>query len=209
MNRKPLVMAAAGLALLGLSACNPVPGDAAYVGDHRIAVSEVQDDTAEVIAAAAGVTQDPLDPTEVNRRQVNRLVTEQLVAEQAARRGIDVTDAEVDGLLAQAIGRSDRAGFEAQLAASQLVPPSRLDSFARTVALNQKLMDGLVPGGDESAKTAALVEQLGALSAELGTGVAARFGTWDPSQLTVGLPPNDLSTPAPQAQVTGGTVQSP
>ena len=148
MNRKPLAIGVVALALVGLSACTPRPGAAAYVGADKITVEQVQADGAEVIAAAAKAGQTKLDAAEVNRRQVNRLVTERLIAVEAARRGITVSDAEVDALLRQAIGTTDRATFENQLAASQLVPPSRLDAFAATVALNQKvvatvLLDGI------------------------------------------------------------------
>lgn len=211
-HRRALVAGAALVTVLGLSACNQAPGAAAYVGDTHISTEQVQDEGAEVIAAASSVVQTPLDPTEVNRRQVNRLVTERLVDVEAERRGVTVTDSEVDALLTQAVGTGNRAEFEAQLAAGQLVPPSQIDAFARTVALNQKLIAAVAPGAAEAAGTAAIVKVLGDLSNELGTGVSPRYGTWDPSDLVVTLPPADLSTPVPvvmpSAEVTSGSVQT-
>jgi hypothetical protein len=211
-RRKTLLAGAALVAVVGLSACNEAPGAAAYVGDTHISTEQVQDDGAEVIAAAGPASQTPLDGAEVNRRQVNRLVTQRLVEIAAERRGVTVSDSEVDALITQAVGTGTRAEFETQLAAAQLVPPSEIDTFARTVALNQKLAAKIAPGADEAATNAALVKELGALSEEIGTGVSPRFGTWVPSDLTVGLPPDDLSTPVPvvtpDQQVTTGSVQT-
>ena len=160
-----------------------------------------------MLAAAAQVSENPLDAAEVNRRQVNRLITQVLIQEEADRRGVTVTEAEVDRLLQQAIGGGERDDFAAQLAAGQLVPPSRLDEFARTVALNEKLLPVVAPDvTDQNAQTAALIEVLGELSVELGTGVSPRYGSWDPADLTVALPPNDISSPAPAVQLETGTV---
>lgn len=209
MTRKPFVTAVVALSLLGVAACgsSPAPGEAAYVGDQRITVDQVQADASEVIEAATGVSEAPLDPAEVNRRQVNRLVTQALIEQEADRRDITVSDAEVDRLIGQAVGEGDRDEFAAQLAAGQLVPPSGLVDFARSVALNEKLLAVVAPDVvDPNARTLELVRVLGELSAELGTGVSPRFGTWDAAALTVGLPPNDLSTPAAEPQVESGTV---
>jgi len=209
VNRKPLVVGAIALTLVALSSCTNKTGAAGYVGSTRLPVSTVQSETAEVLAAATGVTQNQLDASEVNRRQVNRWITEQLILAEAARLGITVSDGEVDALIRSAIGSGDRTAFVKQLAASQLVPPSKLTDFARTVALNQRISAKLAPGAPQTAQTYAIVKELGKLSIQLGTGVSARYGTWDPTALTVALPPNDLSTPAPIAQVTSGTVQNP
>ena len=208
MSRKPFVIGAVAVTLIGLSACTPRTGAAAYVGDDRITVEQVQTDSLEVIAAAAKVSETALDATEVNRRQVNQLVTDRLITTLAERRGIVVSEAEVDALVRQAIGTSDRATFANQLAVSQLVPPSRLESFARTVALNQKVSAEIGPGLAPAAQTTLIIKALGDLSVELGTGVSQRYGTWNAQDLTVALPPNDLSVPAVPVQVTSGTVET-
>jgi hypothetical protein len=209
VSRKPFVIAAVSIAMLGLSACATSPGTAATVGEHRITTEQVQADSTEVLAAAGRVGETPLDPAEVNRRQVNRLVTAELVDVAAEREGVTVTDAEIDALLLQAVGATDRATFADQLALNQLVPPSALEDFARTVALNQKLLEKTAPGAAEQAQAVAVVDVLGKLSTELGTDVSPRFGTWSPSDVSVGLPPNDISSPAPAAtQLASGTVGS-
>ena len=210
-GRRAVLAGVALVATVGLAGCSDQPGSAAHVGDAQISTTQVHDASAEVIQAASGLLQVPLDPAEVNRRQVNRLVTAELIEVAAQRRNLSVSEAEVDALLRQAAGSASGGEFEAQIAASQLVPPSELRDFARAVALNQKLAVVLVPKGDEAAQADAIVEELGAISEELGTAVAARFGTWDASQLSVGLPPDDLSAPLPvdpNAQITTGDVRS-
>ena len=208
-RRRLVTLAVVATVLASLSACTARPGAAAYVGGYRIPVSTVQSDSAEVIAAAAQVGQTGLDPSEVNRRQVNRLVTDRLIRIEAARRGITVSDAEVDTLLAQAAGDSSPATFANQLAASQLVPPSGLTEFAQTVALNQKLLAEIAPNASQTVQTDELVKLLGALSTQLGTGVSPRYGVWDPGSLSVDLPPDDLSTPAPASGSGSGTTTTP
>lgn len=203
------VLVGAVLAPTGLAACTPRPGSAAYVGDDRLTVNQVESDTRAVLAAAASSGQTGLDPAEVNRRQVDRFVTDRLITVAAQRRGITVSDAEVDALIRQAAGTTDTATFADQLAASQLVPPGDLDAFARSVALNQKLVAAIAPGASATAQNTAIVSALGELSSQLGTGVSPRYGAWDPTQLTVALPPDDLSKPAPSATAatSGAQVQ--
>jgi hypothetical protein len=198
-RRAVVAIAAAALVPLALASCAaPRAGAAAYVGDDRIMVEDVQDATAEIVAAAERLdTVEGLDTTEINRRAVNRFVNERLVLEAAERAQLTVSDAEAAALLDEAVAGGDLAAFADQIAVSQLVPPSQLDAFVRTVALNQKLLQVLAPGADEAAQNSAVVEALGALSTELGTGVSPRYGTWDPTDLSVTLPENDLSTPEP------------
>lgn len=204
-RRAVAVLVGAALATAGLAACTPRPGAAAYVGSDRLTSTQVQSQTAEVIAAATAAGQTGLDPAEVNRRQIDRFVTDRLVAVEAERRGITVTDAEVEALIEQAAGSTNATTFANQLAASQLVPPSALDDFARTVALNQKLSAAIAPNAGQTAQAAAVVAVLSKLSTQLGTGVSPRYGAWDATDLTVALPPDDLSTPAPSATTTSGT----
>jgi hypothetical protein len=58
----------------------------------------------------------------------------------------------------------------------------------------------LDPEGDPQTQNSAVFEYVVALSEELDVTVSPRFGTWDPAQLSLGPVPDDLSTPAAQAE---------
>lgn len=186
-----------------LAACSGgTAGAAATVGDTVITETQVQADTAEVVAIAQAVgTQ--VNTASVAREQVRRLVTAELVSVQADRKGISVTQGEIDAAIDQVAATTPggRDALVQQLAAQNGVPPSAFNSFVETFLLQQKLIVETGIASQQEAQQQVL-KDLAALSDELGVEVSPRYGAWDASQLRVGAPPLDLSSPAP---VTGGT----
>lgn len=183
--------------VLALTACTPRPGAAAVVGDARITDDQVQSATAEVLEIATQLGASGVGPDDINRRQINRMVTDELIVVAAQRAGVTATDAEVEALIAEASIGQERDVFIREFTVSQQVPPSEFTDYVRTVVLNRKLLTSGPAGQSEQEATAALVSRLGELSTELDTAVSPRYGSWDPADLSVTLPPNDLSKPQP------------
>jgi hypothetical protein len=188
-----VVLLVAGFA----GACTPNAGSAAVVGDTRFTVDDVQTDSREVIATVETAGAPAPDSAEVNRSQVSRLVTGELIRRLADQRGVTASPAEVDALVRDSLGGRTRDEFAEGLSLSELVPVSDFDAFAEVVLLNQKLVDTIAAESGAETANEALVEQLSALAEDVGVTVNPRFGEWDSETLSLGLPPNDLSTPAP------------
>jgi hypothetical protein len=194
------------LAVGALAACTSKAGSAAVVGDTTISVEDVQASTRELVALAEELGETDVPTADLNRRQVSRLVTEQLIRESAERNGVTVSDAEVDSLVRQTLGSGSREQLAQQVAVDELVPVSQFDSFAEVVVLNQKLLEVVAPGVPAEEATPELREELAALSDELDVTVSPRFGSWDAEMLDVGAPPNDLSSPeSAEPEVMGGS----
>jgi hypothetical protein len=186
------------LAMVGLllAGCSDQPGSAAVVGDTAITENQVQDDAAEVIAAAETAGGLEVETALVTAEQVRRLVEAELVAELADRRGISVTAGEVDRSIEEVSAQvGGREALDAQLAAQAGVPPSALESFVITFLLKEALIAdyGLA---DRGAAEAQLIADLGALSQEWGTEVSPRYGTWNPETVRVSERPGDLAAAA-------------
>lgn len=195
MKTRRIVLAIGALAMAGvLAACGVTQaGDAAVVGSDRITDSQLADLVQETLVAQGQPKDAPAD--QLTGQALQRLVTMALVDQFAAENGVTVSQGEIDGFLrqydAQAGGREQvEQGF-----LQQNVAPSMVPAVIRLNILAQKLGQGLAPTGDDAARSQALVQALAAYSAEIGTTIAPRYGTWSAERLAIGPQPDDLSVP--------------
>ena len=158
---------AAGL----LAGCTPGQvGTAASVGEDRLSVSALQDRTNRLLREVgagqelSGIAQN---------LSLSFFLSSRLVERAAAARGIEVTAGEV-AQAAAAIQGSEQAREILNEAVNRGVAPSDLDAFVRDALLRERLA---AAGPVEEALTAAAQE--GEVS------VSPRYGTFDPTTLTV------------------------
>jgi peptidyl-prolyl cis-trans isomerase SurA len=124
--RRLTAAAVAGLALAGLAGCRTAPNVAAYVGDERVTVSEL-DRAVEERMSDPAIEQFAAQDTEAYARQVlGYLVEDEVHAAAAERYGVRVTDAQVRARLGEIFAGQDPAEAYAGLAAQGL---SRQDAF--------------------------------------------------------------------------------
>ena len=211
-------VAVLGLASLALAACGTnLAGAASVVGTETVSDAAIADAVNEVRAQFDTVQGQPgvpaFDEAKVTSRNVERM-TRHLVLEEAARaKGIVVTPAQVDEIIASSVdGRfeGDRSKLELAFATQEFVPPSAVNEFARDFLISQALPARTLPGGADDAQQKAATDYLVALSDELDVRVAARFGTWDPATTALGPVPDDLSfVPVPGGSASASPSPSP
>ena len=129
----------------------------------------------------------------LTRMIVDRDITTQLVYIALARKGITVSDEEVqtfaDGIFAQ----YGKEKILTQIMGSNGVSSSQVNNFMRLVYSENVLAKALAPQMSQVGQTQALLEYVGGISKEVGVTVSPRFGRWDPSQLQVILGDETLS----------------
>jgi hypothetical protein len=188
MKRWIPLVAAAGLAL---AACGPtLSGSAAVVGEQRLTDSDLAQTTSQ-LTEQLGIP----ESAQVSQAVLSRWIVAELVDEMASRKGIDVTKGDVDAAVAE---EAERAGGQQALEQAALqagVLPDTIPEVVRTTLLVEALSQGTITGDDPTGQTG-LLTQIQQLSDEVTPQVSPRFGTWDPTQLSVGALPDDLSTPA-------------
>jgi len=178
---------------LALTACGPLKaGSAATVGDESLPEASVATASAEIDAVlAAADAAAALPPEQVNQRVVGLWVDGQITEALAAAEGVDVTQGEVDRFLEQ-FDEQARVDITVQAA----IPPTQLDSAARTALLRNALAVQLAPDGTPEEQSQVLNEALAATAADLGVSVNPRFGAWNPAVPGVEARAADrLSTP--------------
>jgi hypothetical protein len=196
----------AGLALAGLllAACGGAvaAGSAAVLGDERIPTSEVADQVAQ-INTARGLPADAANAA-TTASVIQRLVITNLVDQAAQRLDATVSDGAVDAELLQLeASAGGREALDEALLQSD-IPPSAASDQVRVSLLVREMGLLLDPNGDPQTQNTSVFEYVVALSEELDVSISPRFGTWNPDQLALGPLPDDLSTPAPQAEPTAG-----
>lgn len=197
-SRRILTAAGAAGVLLLVAACGPVlAGSAAVIGQHRI--------TDEALASQITAVTEPLRVPEsqsVSAAILNRMITQQLVFDLAAKHQVSVSSEEVQSFIDEqvALMGGDREAFEQGLL-RRGIPASEINNTAKATLLVAKLGPVLAPGQGAEGQELATVLAVAEMSKQLDTRVSPRFGTWDPEQLQVIATPDDLSTPAPRRDV--------
>jgi hypothetical protein len=188
---------------LVLSACgqsDELAGVSARVGASDLTVSQVQERSQEVLEVAESTGTPGIDSAALNRAQVGTWVREQLSALAAAEEGIVVTDGEIDRFLDDVVSSNgttlEQLRLSIALQQDFWVPPSQLENYARSFLEQQELGRTLVPQGSPQEQNQAVIDALTQVGNEAGVEISPRYGTWDPENGLVDLPPNDLSTPA-------------
>ncbi len=195
-RRSRLALAAAAVAAtaLLLSGCaDQQAGSAATVGDTRISEQALTAQVEEVLVAKGQPTTSK-DQSLVTQT-LGRMITMELVERLSVREGVEVTQGQIDEVLANYAGQVGGEQAVVDVFIEQNVAPSQLESLIRLQLQAQELGIVLNPQGSAEEQGQAVFEAAGALSEELGTTVSPRYGTWDPSTLALGPTPDDLSMP--------------
>ncbi len=186
------VIAGTVVASMTLTGCGAsTSGAAAVVGDTRISEQTLTSTVQEVLVAQqkSPNTSDAALTSAV----LGRLVTSELVDQLAAEAGVTVTQGAIDSTLQ---GYVQQAGGEAavqDILLQRNVAPSQIEAFVRTNVLAQLLGQALAPQAGIEGQSDAVVAAIIETSLVVGTEVSPRFGTWEPTKLTIGPVPNDLS----------------
>jgi len=191
-----LTLAAAALATAAsviLSGCaNQEAGAAATFSDGRIAESDLTSAVAAVLEAKGQATTTP--DLILVQQTLGRMITQRLVSELAEREGVEISQGKLDEM---------RVNYEEQIGGPEAleqaflqenVAPSQLEAVLRLQLQAQELGYLLNPRGSAEEQGTAVFEAVSTLSEELDTTVSPRFGSWDPTTLSLGAVPNDLST---------------
>ena len=186
------VIAGTVVASMTLTGCGAsTSGAAAVFGDTRISEQTLTSTVQEVLVAQqkSPNTSDAALTSAV----LGRLVTSELVDQLAAEAGVTVTQGAIDSTLQ---GYVQQAGGEAavqDILLQRNVAPSQIEAFVRTNVLAQLLGQALAPQAGIEGQSDAVVAAIIETSLVVGTEVSPRFGTWEPTKLTIGPVPNDLS----------------
>lgn len=179
----------AALAAVTLTACDSDQiGAAAVVGGERITVEDLQAKAQEIVDIPGSGLEDTRDLTQLQRDLLGREILARVMRQAAEDQGLDVTDAQVDDLVAQELdGLPEDQDVDAALAQSTFT----LESF-REAARTQLIAEGLTgEGGDQTA----LVEAVNTATDELGVEVNPRYGEWGENFAVEELS-GSISTPA-------------
>ena len=176
-----------------LAACNANEAGAAVTYEGGRITDEV---VAAQSAQLASELQIALSP-KITQFTVQRLVTNLLIEQGAAMRGVTVSEADTQKFLTDAA--ETVGGMDALVASAvqQGIPASELPAQVRARVVADQLGDVLAPGEDTDSKDVAVGRYLVDVAQTLNVDVNPRFGSWQAERLTVAPPPDDLSTPAP------------
>ena len=180
-------LAAAALIAAG---CGPVrSGAALIIGDERVPISEVQARVTKVTEQRAATGQQPQTAKAITQEQVRRIILTRILERAAAETGVTVTQAEIDAqrsALEQQAGGAE--GFGKQVAEANILP-GELNDFLRSVILEQKIGQALVPNvtsaeqqQERSVKENELVSKV---AKEMGITVNPRYGRWNPDEFAI------------------------
>lgn len=198
LRRRLAAGAVAGvLGAVALTGCESDPAAAAVVGGSSIRLSTLTSTTTEALvdqqfAGSSG------GRAAASRSILGRLITQRLIDELAARMGVSVSPAQVARERAQleaAVSAQEGVSLATYYGAAG-VPASQVDSVVRSIALEGKIAARLTlsPARQQAALQAALLRT----ARTTRVSVNPRFGRWQPTQLQVTGPTNDVSKPAPQ-----------
>jgi len=199
--KNPLILAAAAVLVVGLSACSGVgqAGSAATVGDQAISEQDLAG-TVDAIAVQRGGRAGEPDAALVTE-VLQRLIITDLVDKVAQDLGVVVTQAEIDNSL---LGLQEQLGGREALEQAFLdsgIPVDQIEEQVRLSAQVQAIGLALVPDADAAGQQQAVVQYVTGFGLEQGITVSPRFGSWDPMTLQIGAVPDDLSSPLEQAVV--------
>jgi hypothetical protein len=182
--------------LSGCSAAEGSAGAAAVVGDKQVSNSSVADAVSQVQAQLPTVQ---YDAQKVTSDTVTRLTLALVVDAAGVAQGVVVTDSQVDSLIATTAKTQGGMNVVTQTLLTQdSVPESAIPDYARTFLIEQGIAAKMATGTSDGGQQA-MLKYLGTVSTQLGTSISPRYGTWNPTTLSLGPVPNDLSSPAASA----------
>ncbi|MGY1750487.1 peptidylprolyl isomerase [Modestobacter sp. SYSU DS0511] len=140
-RRALAALAAALVAVAPLAGCRTAPTVAAYVGEDRIGVAELDDAVDERLADPAIADHAAGERVDYTRQVLSLRIDEQVHAEAARRLGVQVTDAEVRDRIAALLGGSDPDAVYAQVAREQGATREDVFQSVRQELLRPRLAD--------------------------------------------------------------------
>lgn len=162
MPRSPRVAAVGlllALALPSLAACRTSPDVAAYVGDARVTVAELEQGLDERLADEGIAAVAERSSADYTRRVLGFLVEREVYAEVAERYDVSVDDAAVAGRIDQLMGEDDPDEVYGQLAA-QGVSRTDVAETIRQQLLREELAAGEGAGDLSDASLQATYEEV-------------------------------------------------
>lgn len=183
----------ASAALLASACAGQQAGSAATLGDSRI--SDVQlTDVVQEILAAQGKPVDSADEV-LTAEALSRMIVIDLVDALAEREGVVVSQGAIDQELTAYINQVGGEDAMVNTFVQQGVAPSQIEDVIRLSLSAEKLGVALAPDAEADVQSQVVYDAAVALSEELGVEVSPRYGTWDPSTLSLGPTPTDLAAP--------------
>ncbi len=191
-RRAALAAAALVVSVVALTACaNQTAGSAATLDDTRITDQALTTQVQDILEAKGQPVTSP--DASLVQQTLGRMITREIVDRLAEQEGVVITQGKIDEQIANYQGQ---LGGQAQLEnafVQENVAPSQIAAFIRLQVQAQELGIALDPTGSAEEQGQAVFEAASQLSQELDTTVSPRYGTWDPTTLSLGPTPNDLS----------------
>jgi PBP1b-binding outer membrane lipoprotein LpoB len=184
---------ATATAILLTGCANQEAGAAATFTDGRIAESDLTSAVAAVLEAKGQAT--TTSDLNLVQQTLGRMITQRLVSELAEQEGVEITQGMLDEMRVNYEGQVGSPEALEQAFLQENVAPSQLEAVLRLQLQAQELGYVFNPRGSAEEQGLAVFEAVTALSEELETNVSPRFGTWDPTTLSLGAVPNDLAAP--------------
>jgi hypothetical protein len=188
VSRKRFVRTATGVPAiaalaLAVAACSPVhPGAAATVGHTRVSVTALNTAVAVTVQTPDATTGQLPDRTTAVQSSLTQIIRDDLIADAAKTKGVTVTEAEIQSLLAQ---ERQTNGSDAATAKANGIPFEGLHAAVYQALLLNNLITALAPGQDQTAQSAALTTYLGKIATQEGVSVNPRYGAWQAQQFDV------------------------
>jgi hypothetical protein len=114
---------------------------------------------------------------------LTQIIRDDLIADAAKAKGVTVTEAEIQSLLAQ---ERQTNGSDEATAKANGIPFAGLHAAVYQALLLNKLVTALAPGEtDQTAQSAALTSYLGKIAKQEGVSVNPRYGSWQSDQFVV------------------------
>ncbi len=183
----------ASAALLASACGGQQAGSAATLGDSRISDVELTDVVQEILAAQ-GKPVDSADEV-LTVDTLGRMIVIDLVDTLAEREGVVVSQGAIDEELTAYINQVGGEDAMINTFVQQGVAPSQIEDVIRLSISAELLGVALAPDAEVDVQSQAVYDAAVALSEELGVEVSPRYGTWDPSTLSLGPTPIDLAAP--------------
>jgi SurA-like N-terminal domain len=181
-----VLLAAAGAALVALTACGPIhAGAAAIVGDDRITSARLDADVREFenyLSSHKLGTKDLQLSGTVPQVILQQLMFQEQTDRYARSKGITVTAGEVDAVLAQvAQGQGGMKQLE-QVAVQSGITPARLRDAIKALVQRNKLLQQMGAPQDQAGQQAAATKLAQEMDAAIPLRASPRYGQFDPTQ---------------------------
>ncbi|MFN8125468.1 MAG: SurA N-terminal domain-containing protein [Candidatus Nanopelagicales bacterium] len=205
MKRVRWAAAAVGATVLalGLSACSSAnPGQAAVVGDTKIAESTVGDQMRSVNEALGRPAEEP--GPDLARTIVSANIGYSLIEQTADKLQVAVSEGQLDQVYGQQVSQVGGEEQLRQAAAQAGIAPENLQRDLRAQLLAAAIANKVAPGVDQQAQQTAFVAAVKDVARSIDVEVSPAYGVWDPENLQLIEDPDAVSRPEKPTSVLPG-----